>query len=81
MNLRLCSIMICLLQATCPEVVFADLATAPHKVPLKLSSPKAVKQVFEATELVTRDSGWLKTPAIVADSVFVRGMEITPGFD
>ncbi len=81
MNLRLCSIMIFLLQATCPEVVFADLATASHKAPVKLSSPKAVKQVFEATELVTRDSGWLKTPAIVADSVFVRGMEITPGFD
>jgi hypothetical protein len=82
MNARLGWAMICLLQAACPEGVFADLATGSHHpAPVKLSSPKAVRQAFEATEVVTRDTGWLKVPAIVADTVFVRGMEITPGFD
>ena len=82
MNLRIIWAIICLLQATCPEVVFADLASVSHhSAPVKLSSPMAVRQAFEATEVVTRDSGWLKVPAIVADTLFIRGMEITPGFD
>ena len=82
MKLRIGWVFLCLLQAACPEAVLADPAVATHhKAPVKLSSPMAVRQAFEATEVVTRDSGWLKVPAIVADTLFIRGMEITPGFD
>ncbi len=65
-----------------PQMVDAEqLLRSQRKAPVTLSNPKAVRQVFEATEIVTQDSGWLKVPALVSDMLFVRGMEITPGFD
>jgi hypothetical protein len=49
----------------------------PCDLTVSLCSPKAVKDAFDSTELVTQSQGTFKIPASVADDIYMRAFDLS----